>query len=173
MRNKKVIWTTQAAVIAAIYVVLTVFIAAFDLASGSIQLRISEAMCILPVFTSAAVPGLWIGCLIANLVTGASIFDVIFGSLATLIGAIGTYALRKHKVLCMLPPVIANAVIIPPVLIYAYGIPSVMFHGVDITYLFNTVTVGLGELISVCILGSILLHVFDKYRHIIFRQNEQ
>lgn len=173
MRNKKVIWITQAAVIAAIYVVLTVFIAAFNLASGSIQIRISEALCILPYFTPAAIPGLWIGCVIANLVTGASIFDVVFGSLATLIGALGTYALRKHKFLCTLPPVIANAVIVPLVLIYAYGIPSVMLRGVDVTYLFNFVTVGFGEVVSVCVLGSILLRVFEKYRSIIFRQEDE
>ena len=97
MRNKKVLFITQAALIAAIYVVLTMFINAFNLASGNIQVRISEALCILPFFTPAAIPGLWIGCLLANLLTGAAIYDIVFGSLATLIGAIGTYLLRKHK----------------------------------------------------------------------------
>ena len=82
MRNKKVLLITQAAVIAAIYVVLTIFINAFNLASGNIQVRISEALCILPFFTPAAVPGLWIGCLLANLLTGATIYDIVFGSLA-------------------------------------------------------------------------------------------
>ncbi len=167
MRNKTVTWITQGAVIAAIYVVLTVFIAAFNLASGSIQVRISEALCILPYFTPAAIPGLWIGCLLANLVTGASIFDIIFGSLATLIGALGTYALRKHKVLCTVPPVLSNAIIIPFVLVYAYGI-SFEIGGVDVSYLFQFVTVGIGELISVCVLGSILLRVLEKYRGVLF-----
>lgn len=170
MRNKKVLFITQAAIIAALYVVLTVFIAAFNLASGSIQIRISEALCVLPYFTPAAIPGLWIGCLIANLVTGATIFDIVFGSLATLIGAVFTYLLRRHKVLCTLPPVIANALIIPPVLIYAYHIPDVIWKGMNITWVFNIATVGLGEVISVCILGSILLNVLNRYRNVIFRE---
>ena len=116
MRNKKVLFLTQAAVIAAIYVVLTIFISAFNLASGAIQVRISEALTILPFFTPAAIPGLAIGCLLSNLLTGAAVYDVVFGSLATLLGAVGTYLLRKHKFLCTLPPVIANMVIIPFVL---------------------------------------------------------
>ena len=172
MRNKKVLFVTQAAVIAAIYVVLTGFIAAFNLASGSIQIRISEALCVLPYFTPAAIPGLWIGCLIANRVTGATIFDIIFGSLATLLGAVFTYLLRKHKFLCTLPPVIANALIIPPVLIYAYHIPDVIWKGMNITWIFNIVTVGFGEVISVCILGYLLLNVLNKYRQVIFKNEE-
>ena len=122
MRNKKVLFLTQAAVIAAIYVVLTIFISAFNLASGAIQVRISEALTILPFFTPAAIPGLAIGCLLSNLLTGAAVYDVVFGSLATLLGAVGTYLLRKHKFLCTLPPVIANMVIIPFVLRYGYGL---------------------------------------------------
>lgn len=169
MRNKKVLFITQAAIIAAIYVVLTVFIAAFNLANRSIQIRISEALCVLPYFTPAAIPGLWIGCLISNLVTGAPIFDIVFGSLATLIGAVFTYLLRKHKFLCTLPPVIANALIIPPVLIFAYKIPEVIWRDMNITWIFNIVTVGLGEVISVCILGSLLLKVLSKYRDVIFK----
>ena len=86
MRNKKVLFLTQAAVIAAIYVVLTIFISAFNLASGAIQVRISEALTILPFFTPAAIPGLAIGCLLSNLLTGAAVYDVVFGSLATLLG---------------------------------------------------------------------------------------
>ena len=112
MRNKKVLFLTQAAVIAAIYVVLTIFISAFNLASGAIQVRISEALTILPFFTPAAIPGLAIGCLLSNLLTGAAVYDVVFGSLATLLGAVGTYLLRKHKFLCTLPPVIANSICI-------------------------------------------------------------
>lgn len=173
MRNKKVLFITQAAVIAALYVVMTVFIAAFGLASGSIQIRVSEALCILPYFTPAAVPGLSIGCLIANLVTGAPIWDVIFGSLATLLGAIFTYLLRKHKFLCTLPPVIANALIIPPVLIFAYGfgLPEGMFEGMSATWfvwLFDVVTVGFGEIISVCVLGSLLLRLLERYKRVLF-----
>ena len=120
MRNKKVLLIVQAALIAAIYVVLTYFISAFNLASGAIQVRISEALTILPVFTPAAIPGLFIGCLLSNLLTGCMPLDVVFGSLATLIGACGTYALRKHKWLAPLPPIVANTVIVPFVLAYVY-----------------------------------------------------
>ena len=86
-------------VIAALYVVLTMVAAAFSLASGAIQVRLSEALTILPVFTSAAIPGLTVGCVLANLITGCALWDVVFGSLATLIGAVGTYLLKKKPLL--------------------------------------------------------------------------
>lgn len=172
MRNKKVLFITQAALIAAIYVVLTMFINAFNLASGNIQVRISEALCILPFFTPAAIPGLWIGCLLANLLTGAAIYDIVFGSLATLIGAIGTYLLRKHKFLCTLPPVVTNAVIIPIVLRYGYGFVF-QWHDKDWSLPFYALTVGAGEVISVCVLGTLLLNVLNKYRNVIFKQDEE
>lgn len=106
MRDKKVTFIVQAAVIAALYVVLTFVANALGLASHTIQVRFSEALCILPVFTPAAIPGLWIGCLLANLLTGAVIYDVIFGSIATLLAAVCTYLLRNHKIACTFPPVI-------------------------------------------------------------------
>ena len=99
MRNKKVLFIVQAAMIAALYVVLTYITNLLGLASGSIQIRFSEALCILPVFTPAAIPGLWLGCLLANTLTGAIVYDIVFGSIATLLGAVGTYLLRRHKVL--------------------------------------------------------------------------
>lgn len=98
MRNKKVLFAVQAAMIAALYVVLTYITNLLGLASGTIQVRFSEALCILPVFTPAAIPGLFIGCLISNLITGGIIWDIIFGSIATLLGALGTYFLRKKEV---------------------------------------------------------------------------
>ena len=93
--------------------------------------------------------------------------DIIFGSLATLLGALGSYALRKHKFLVTLPPVIANAVIIPFVLRYAYGLTFII-KGVDVSIPFQALTVGAGEVISCCILGSILIKVLMPYRNIIF-----
>ena len=90
MKTKKLYFITQAAMIAAIYIVMTMFINTFNLASGTIQVRISEALTVLPFFTPAAVPGLFIGCLLSNLLTGAMLPDVIFGSLATLLGALGS-----------------------------------------------------------------------------------
>ena len=171
MKNKGVVFIVQGAMIAALYVVLTFVANALGLASHTIQVRFSEALCILPFFTPAAIPGLWIGCLIANLATGAVIWDIIFGSIATLLGAIGTYLLRRHKFLCTLPPVIANMIIVPFILVYGYGIPRVYLKNVDVTIIFNAMTVGIGEVISVCVLGSILLNVLNKYKDTIFRQN--
>ena len=102
---KKINFLTQAAMIAALYVVLTLAINAFGLASGAIQIRVSEALTILPYFTPAAIPGLFIGCLLSNTITGCALFDIIFGSIATLLGAVGTYLLSlqaRPRFLCPL-----------------------------------------------------------------------
>lgn len=163
MRNKKVLFVAQAALIAAIYVVLTYFVSAFHLASGAIQVRISEALTILPFFTPAAIPGLAIGCLLSNLLTGCLPMDVIFGSLATLIGAVGSYLLRRYKWLVPLPPVVANTVIVPYVLAYVYGAEG--------TIPFFMLTVGIGEVISCYVLGGILLNALLPYRNVIFKND--
>ena len=167
MRDKKVLFTVQAAMIAAVYVVLTMFVNAFSIASGAIQVRLSEALTILPYFTPAAIPGLGIGCLLANLLTGAPIYDVVFGSLATLIGACGTYLLRKYKFLCTLPPVVSNMVIIPLVLRYGYDL-TIVYEGMDLSIPFYMVTVGAGEVICCCIMGTVLLNALAKVRNVIF-----
>lgn len=164
MKKKNVIRLTQAAMIAAIYVVLTYFISVFGLASGAIQVRISEALTILPVFTPAAIPGLFVGCLLSNLLTGCMALDVIFGSIATLIGAVGTYLLRKTKFAFTLPPVISNAIIVPIVLKNVYGLQDAAWYLV--------LTVGAGEVISVCILGMILKKVLWRYRNVIFKEED-
>ena len=148
MKRTNVKTLTNAAIIASLYVVLTFIANSIGLASGAIQIRISEALTILPVFTPAAIPGLFIGCLISNIIAGGVIWDIIFGSVATLLGALGTYSLRKYKWLAPLPPIIANALIIPFVLIYAYGATEAL------PYLM--VTVGIGEVISAGILGMLL-----------------
>ncbi len=163
MRENKNSFITQAAMIAAIYVALTYFISAFNLASGAIQVRVSEALTILPFFTPAAVPGLFIGCLLSNVFTGCMLPDVIFGSLATLLGALGSRALRNHKFLMTLPPVIANMAIVPFVLRYAYGL-EMIYKGIDVSIPFYMLTVGAGEVISCCILGSILLKALMPYQ---------
>ncbi len=162
--NKKVLFICQGAMIAAIYVVLTLFINTFNLASGAIQVRISEALCILPIFTPAAIPGLFVGCLLSNIFMGSAIYDIIFGSLATLIGAFGTYYLRKTKFVFTLPPVITNGIIIPLVLRFAY-------HLTD-AYWFLVVTVCAGEIICVCVLGMILKAALWPQRRFIFRNAE-
>lgn len=159
--TNKIIFICQAAMIAALYVVLTYAINAFNLASGAIQVRVSEALTILPFFTPAAIPGLVIGCFIANLSTCAVILDVIFGTLATLLGALGTYALRKYKWLAPLPPIISNTIIVPWVLRFAYGIDSA------IPYMM--LTVGIGEVLSCGILGMLLLFALRKFDKNIFK----
>ena len=140
---------TQGAMIAALYVVLTFIANLAGLASGVIQVRLSEALTILPVFTAAAVPGLAVGCVLANLLTGCAIWDVVFGSLATLIGAVGTRLLRKKSpVLAVLPPILANAIIVPLVLQRVYGVSD--------AYWYLSMTVGAGEIISCGVLGLLL-----------------
>ena len=170
MRNRNVTMITQGAIIAALYVVLTMIANALGLANQAIQIRFSEALCILPFFTMAAIPGLTVGCLISNILTGAMIWDVLFGTLATLIGAIGTYLLRKNKVLMMLPPVISNAIIVPFVLRYGYGLSWEM-NGVELTIPYFAITVGIGEIISVCVLGGALLRALLPYKKVIFKNN--
>ena len=172
MRKKSVTMITQAAIIAALYVVLTMIANMLGLANYAIQVRFSEALCVLPYFTFAAVPGLYVGCLIANLLTGAAIWDILFGSLATLIGAIGTYLLRKHKFLMTLPPVIANMVIVPLVLRYGYGF-TWEYEGKDLAIPYFATTVGIGEIISICILGSLLLKVLLPYKNMIFASEKE
>ena len=159
MKNNSILFLTQAAMIAALYVVLTILFAPFSF--GEIQVRIAESLTILPFFTPAAIPGLFAGCIIANLVGGAILPDILFGSLATLIGAFFTYTLRrKNRFLAPVPPIMANTLIIPLLLRYAYGI------NLPIYYLM--LSVGIGEIISCGVLGMILFAALYKYRHKLF-----
>ncbi len=174
MQNKNILFLTQAAMIAALYVVLTMIANSLGLASQAIQVRFSEALTILPYFTSAAIPGLFIGCLISNIFAGGVFIDILFGSIATLLGALGTYTIGKavhhgknsaggnsqhspiltpKKLLLPIPPVLANTLIVPFVLKYGYGNPALLF---------NALTVGAGEVISCGILGLLLLYVLEK-----------
>ncbi|MBR2528107.1 MAG: QueT transporter family protein [Blautia sp.] len=159
MKNKSTIFLAQAGAIGAIYVVLTMIFSAFSF--GEVQVRISEALTILPYFTAAAVPGLFVGCLLGNILGGAVLPDVIFGSLATLIGAYFTWKLRgRSRWLAPVPPILANTLIVPFVLRYAYGVnlPIWMMMG----------TVGLGEVISCGVLGMLLHTAISKYGKNIF-----
>ena len=153
--SKNTAFITHAAAIAAIYVVLTLIFA--PISYGEVQVRISEALTILPFFTPAAIPGLFIGCLIANFLGGSIILDVIFGSIATLIGAAGTYLLRNNRWLAPLPPIISNTIIVPLVLRYGYGVlPMLMLF------------IAIGEIISCYVLGEIVLAALLRYREYIF-----
>lgn len=185
MKSKKVLFLTQAAMIAALYVVLTELSNVFGLASYAVQIRFSEALTILPFFTPAAIPGLFVGCIISNLLVSANVFDILFGSLATLLGALGTYGIKKlftkkHPVsnhvqsqfveskksnktavwLAPIPPIVSNTIIIPLVLKYAYGIEPLWF---------SFITVFAGEFISCGIMGIFLLIFLKKYQRHIFK----
>lgn len=152
MKRTKTQFLAEAAMIAALYVVVTILLAPFGF--GEIQLRVSEALTILPVFTPAAIPGLFIGCLLGNILSGAIVLDIIVGSIATLIGAVGTYMLRQHKLIAPIAPILANALLVPFVLKYGYSvllpIPLMML------------TVGIGELISCGIFGIGLMRILEK-----------
>ncbi len=151
MKTKKL---TMASTISALYVMLTLLARLFGLDSGVIQIRFSEALCILPIFTQAAIPGLFVGCLLSNILAGAVVWDVIFGSLATLLGAIGTRALKGNPYLAVIPPILANTLIIPFVLAFAYGAEG------SIPYFM--LTIGIGEILSCGVLGHFLCRYVKK-----------
>ena len=155
MKKTNTRFISHTAVIAAIYVVLTILANLFGLSSHAIQVRFSEALTILPIFTPAAIPGLFVGCILANLLTGALIPDIIFGSIATLIGAYLTYLLRKKPILATLPPILSNTLIIPFILRYVYA-----FDG-SLPYFM--LTVGVGEIISCGVLGTFLAKYLKKH----------
>ena len=155
--KKNVLFTTYAAAIAALYTVLTVWAGSLNLASGVIQVRFSEALTILAAFTPAAIPGLWLGCILSNILTGCMPLDVIFGSLATLIGAVGTFALT-HK-------------FSDGEFVYKPGKKSILsyvyqFEG---SIPFFMLTVGAGEVISCYILGLALYNAIEARRAQIFK----
>lgn len=154
--------TVQAAMIAAIYVAFTLIFA--PISFGQAQIRVAEALTVLPAFTPAAIPGLFIGCLIGNILGGAALPDVIFGSLATLIGAVFTYMLRnKGRFIAPLPPIISNTLIVPLVLRYAYSVnlplPLIML------------SVGAGEIISCGFLGMAVYAAAKKAKSVLSKRD--
>ena len=156
------------AMIAALYIVLSFLSNAFGLASGAIQIRISEALTILPFFTPAAIPGVTIGCLLFNLLSGSAILDVIFGAIATLLGTLLTYLIGKPakkikwmRFLLPIPPILSNALIVPWVLKTAYGLSD--------AYWYLVFTVGFGELISCGVLGMILFFALLPIQRHLFK----
>lgn len=152
MKQNRTKFMTQAALIAALYASLTMISA--PISFGPIQFRISEALAILPYFTPAAVPGLGIGCFLANLLVGGHWLDVVFGTLATATGAFFSYKLRAHPALVPLPPIISNTLIIPWVLRFAYGSKEMI--------LFMVASIGISEIIAIGLLGSLLLVALKK-----------
>ena len=164
-QSKLPLYTSRGALIAAMYVVLTLLSAVFGLSSGVIQFRISEALCILPLFFPEAVPALFIGCIISNLRANGVIWDVIFGSLATLIGAIGTRLLvslpEKLKWAATIPPIVSNMIIVPLILIFAYGASD--------SFAFLFMTVGIGEIVCSGFGGAGLYYLLKKTAHRYFK----
>ena len=149
-----------AAMIAAVYTVLTYVIGSFGLANGVIQLRLSEALCILPVFLPAAVPGLTVGCFLSNLLLACPWQDVVFGTLATLLGAVGARLLRRCPLLAPLPTVLSNTLIVPFILAFVYRAEE------GLPFLF--LSVGLGELLSAYVCGILLWSVLKKRANRLF-----
>lgn len=143
-------------IIAALYIVLTFFAETVGLASGAIQVRFSESLTLLPCLTSAAIPGLTVGCFLANFLTGCAFWDIIFGTLATFLGAVGTYFLRDKKIFAWIPPVLSNSIIVPIILVEVYGVE-------DFFYLI-ALQIFTGEVISCGILGSIVLKISEKHK---------
>jgi uncharacterized membrane protein len=150
----------QGAIIAAVYALLTLFIAPFS--SGLIQCRVSEAMSVLPYFTFSAVPGLFIGCVIANLLVGATVYDVVFGSLATLLAAYITYWMRNRvsKYLAPLPSVVVNALVVGWLLTSIYGF--------DVSFWVAAGYVAIGQSIACFALGIPLMKLLERFRGKLF-----
>ncbi len=152
----RILSVCQAGLIAALYTVLTLAVSALGLANGAVQLRVSEALCVLPFFTPAAIPGLTVGCFLSNLFMGCLWQDVLFGTLATFLGAVGTRLLRRTPALLPLPPVLFNTLILPPVLSYAYRAEA----GLPLLFL----SVGVGELLSAYLLGLCLFSALRRVK---------
>ena len=164
MKNKT-LNIVQSALIASLYVILTLISSMFGLSSGVIQIRLSESLTILPIFTSSAIPSLFIGCIISNIITDCAIYDVIFGGLATLLGACGTrfiwkmcvnkYSKEICRILASIPPIISNTLIIPWILSKVY-----FFEG---SIMYFTITVFIGEVISAGIGGVLLAKTLEPH----------
>lgn len=178
--NKKTTYVAQAGMIAAVYAAATLvaLLLLQGLAWGPVQFRVSEAVCVLAVLTPAAVPGLTIGCAIANLIalavngTGAlGLLDVAFGSLATFLGALWCWKLRERPKLALLGPVVANAFIVPaylPLLLQGLGYYTIPFTTIALDglylpmYLFGVVATGIGEALVMYALGLPLLAALKR-----------
>ena len=164
MKNRNISYLATAGAIAAVYIVLTMVFA--PISFSEVQIRISEALTILPYFSAAAAPGLAIGCFLANFLGGAVIWDVIFGSIATLIGAVFTRKFSvRNKWLAPVPPIISNTVIVPFVLRFGYG--------VNLPIPFMMLTVCIGEVISCGVLGMILLTALSRYGKSLFPDHRE
>ena len=154
-------WIARAGIIAAIYVVLTLVFA--PISFGEVQVRISEALTILPLFTTAAIPGLFVGCILGNIFGGCIIWDILFGSLATLIGAFFSYRLRKNRWLVPIPPIVSNTIIVPLILRFGYG--------VNLPFILLILSIAAGEFLSCGVLGELLATLLNPHKKAIFGED--
>ncbi len=158
--NEKIKFTAKASMVAALYTVLTLISAMLGLSSGAVQIRISEALCILPIYQPAAIPGLAVGCLVSNILCGGTLYDMLLGTSATLIGAIFARMIRKYPYAAPIPNIIGNTVAVPCVLI---------LQGIGGWYMFPyfALTVGIGEFVSCGIFGSTLVFYLERHRDVL------
>ena len=155
------LFIARAGMIAALYVVLTMLFA--PISFKEVQVRISEALTILPLFTPAAIPGLFVGCLISNILGGGILWDIIFGSIATLLGATFGYMLRRNKWLVPVPAIVANTIIVPLVLRFGYG--------VNLPFILLVLSIAAGEFLSCFVLGELLAKVLSPIREMLFGED--
>lgn len=153
MNTKKII---RAAIIGSVYAVLTIVLA--PVSYGPVQVRVSEAMTVMPAFTPAAVPGLFIGCFVANILGPYGIVDIVCGSFATLAAALVSRRLRDRPFLVPLPPVVFNGIIVGSMLHFAYGVPGLWAC---------MGWVALGQAVACYALGMPLMKLLDRYRSVL------
>jgi len=156
-KMKNTNYLVQAALIGAIYAVVTIAFA--PISYGQIQIRISEALTILPFFTPAAIPGLFVGCILANIYGGQGMIDIVFGSMATLMAAFLSYKMPKRWMV-PIPPIVVNGIVVGFILNYLYQLPLVITMG----------WVALGQIIACYGLGYPLMLVLEKYRTVLFKK---
>lgn len=144
---------TLIAFIAALYAGLT--LALQPISYGPVQVRVSEALTILPIFYVEAIPGLFLGCLVANIFGGFGIYDIVFGSLLTLLAALSTRALRKKPYLAFIPPILFNG----------FGVPAYLTFLTNVPYWILAAQIIIGETIAVAGIGSFVYLALNRFVH--------
>lgn len=172
--HNRILFLCQAAMTAALYVALTYLANALGLASGAIQFRLSEVLAVLPFFTPAAIPGLYIGCLLANILTACAPLDIALGPVATLLGALGAYFLSKmpvkwNKWVAPIPNILFNIVIVTIVVFFCYTDPAEM---VPATIPVIAGGVAIGEVVTGYGLGILLLLALDPVKGRLFPKKQ-
>lgn len=143
----------QMCAIALLYVFLTLVSSALGLTIDAIQFRLSEALCVLPIFTPVAIPGLVIGCILSNMLMGGVLIDIVCGSLATLLGAMGTYVFRKHRWVAPLFPIISNMLVVPYILQHGYHVEG--------KYAALMLVTSIAEFFCAYLLGQMLIDILS------------